>query len=129
MGASLAKKLILLLVLNALTGCDILRIQSFHFMDKSDTMSIDGIWFPTDLETQGVYFAEFKDRRFVSRSGYDKKIMAVGNYVVRSPTQVELVFKGEISKSIVTAKCHLKTPLNLYCLPSVGSPFNLAKKS
>lgn len=89
--------------------------------------ALNGRWVPTDEATRGVYVAEFRDGVFVSRSPTTQKPLAKGSYTIASDTQVDLKFVGAATKTAVEAKCERRTPTTMYCVPTIGSPFNLAR--
>lgn len=93
----------------------------------ADPNRIDGKWLPTDEGAKGVYVAEFRSGQFVSRSPKTNQPLAKGQYKVVSADSVELNFVGAATKTAVSAKCQRPTPSKLYCVPSIGSPFNLQK--
>ncbi|MEP0941279.1 MAG: hypothetical protein ABJH63_18225 [Rhizobiaceae bacterium] len=88
---------------------------------------LNGVWLPTDEAAKGVYEAEFKDGIFVSRSPTTNKNLAKGNYKVVSDKQVDLEFVGAATNTAVKAKCDRLTDSTMYCVPTVGSPFNLKR--
>ena len=90
-------------------------------------VAIDGTWIPTDEAAKGVYVATFKGGVFVSKSPSSGKILAKGSYTIPSSTKVALKFEGAATKTVVDADCDLRTATTLYCVPSIGSPFNLQK--
>ena len=89
--------------------------------------ALNGVWLPTDAAAQGVYEAEFKDGIFVSRSPSTSKPLAKGNYKVVSDKQVDLEFAGAATNTAVQAKCDRLTDDTMYCVPTIGSPFNLKR--
>lgn len=95
----------------------------------ADPNSLNGQWIPTDEAAKGVYVATFRDNVFVSKSPSDGKVLAKGNYTVQSESQVKLQFEGAATKTVVNADCQRPTPTTLYCVPSIGSPFNLQRQS
>jgi hypothetical protein len=88
---------------------------------------LNGVWLPTDDAAKGVYEAEFKDGIFVSRSPTTNKPLAKGNYKVVSDKQIDLEFVGAATNTAVQAKCDRLTEDTMYCVPTVGSPFNLKR--
>ena len=89
--------------------------------------ALNGVWLPTDAAAQGVYEAEFRDGIFVSRSPSTSKPLAKGNYKVVSDKQVDLEFFGAATNTAVQAKCDRLTDDTMYCVPTIGSPFNLKR--
>jgi len=88
---------------------------------------LNGTWLPTDAAAKGVYVAEFKDGVFVSRSPTTNKPLAQGKYVIASEKQVDLEFVGAATNTAVKAKCDRLSSDTMYCVPTVGSPFNLKR--
>ncbi len=88
---------------------------------------LNGTWLPTDEAAVGVYEAEFKDGVFISRSPSTSKPLAKGKYVVVSDKQVDLEFVGAATNTAVKAKCDRLSENTMYCVPTVGSPFNLKR--
>ena len=88
---------------------------------------LNGTWLPTDEAARGVYEAEFKDGVFVSRSPSTNKPLAKGNYKIVSEKQIDLEFVGAATNTAVKAKCDRLTEDTMYCVPTVGSPFNLKR--
>lgn len=89
--------------------------------------ALNGRWVPTDEATRGVYVAEFRDGVFVSRSPKTQKPLAKGSYSIASDTVVNLKFVGAATQTAVEAKCERRTSTTMYCVPTIGSPFNLAR--
>jgi len=87
---------------------------------------VSGQWIPTDEASKGIYVATFKDGNFISKSPKDGKILAKGSYTQQAE-KLMLKFVGAATGTVVNASCERKSPTALYCVPSVGSPFNLAK--
>jgi len=90
--------------------------------------NISGSWIPTDAAAKGVYVATFQDGSFISKSPKDGKILAKGTYTL-TEKNVALKFVGAATGTAVDASCDRKTATTLYCVPTVGSPFNLQKAS
>ncbi len=88
--------------------------------------ALNGQWMPTDEASRGVYVAEFRDGVFVSRSPGSDDALARGSYNVAGDN-VNLNFVGAVSKTEVNATCQRRTATTLYCVPTVGSPFNLQR--
>ncbi|MEP1207581.1 MAG: hypothetical protein ABJM29_03530 [Rhizobiaceae bacterium] len=88
---------------------------------------LNGTWLPTDEAAKGVYEAEFKNGVFISRSPSTNKSLAKGKYVVVSEKQVDLEFVGAATNTAVKAKCDRLTNNTMYCVPTIGSPFNLKR--
>lgn len=88
---------------------------------------LNGTWLPTDEAAIGVYEAEFKDGVFVSRSPSTSNPLAKGKYVVVSDKLVDLEFVGAATNTAVQAKCDRLTEDTMYCVPTIGSPFNLKR--
>ena len=112
-----------------LSGCQSTGPQLRPVSAKPDPLSINGRWFPTDASTRGIYVAEFKDGVFVSTSPSTQKPLAKGKYTVLSQTEIDLEFVGAATQTAVKAKCQRRTPTTLYCVPSLGSPFNLSRQT
>lgn len=93
----------------------------------TNTDGLNGQWIPTDEAAKGVYVATFRDNVFVSKSPTNGKILAKGSYTSASDTLVKLTFEGAATKTVVNADCQRTAPEKLYCVPSIGSPFNLQK--
>ena len=89
--------------------------------------ALNGKWLPTDEAARGVYEAEFKDGEFVSRNPNTNKPLAQGKYVIVSDKLVDLEFVGAATNTVVKAKCDRQTEDTMYCVPTVGSPFNLKR--
>ena len=87
---------------------------------------VAGNWIPTDEAAKGIYVATFKDGNFISKSPSDGKILAKGSYT-QTADKPKLKFVGAATGTAVDADCERKTPTTLHCVPSIGSPFNLAK--
>lgn len=90
-------------------------------------IGINGKWIPTDSAARGIYVAEFRDGVFVSRSTSTNKPLAKGSYKNLTEKSVDLNFVGAATKTAVQAKCERQTSSTLYCVPSLGSPFNLRR--
>ncbi len=88
---------------------------------------LNGNWLPTDEAARGVYVAEFRDGVFVSRSPTTDKPLAKGKYSIVSDKKIDLEFIGAATNTAVKASCDRLTPDTMYCVPSVGSPFNLKR--
>lgn len=88
---------------------------------------LNGKWLPTDAAARGVYEAEFRDGVFASRSPGNNKLLAKGSYRIISDKQIDLEFVGAATNTAVKAKCDRPTSNTMYCVPSVGSPFNLQR--
>ena len=88
---------------------------------------LNGTWLPTDEAAKGVYEAEFRDGEFVSRSPSSNKQLAIGKYVIVSDKVINLEFVGAATNTAVKAKCDRLTEDTMYCVPTVGSPFNLKR--
>ena len=88
---------------------------------------LNGTWLPTDEAARGVYEAEFKNGVFVSRSPSTNKPLAKGNYKIVSDKLIDLEFIGAATNTAVKAKCDRLTDNTMYCVPTVGSPFNLKR--
>ena len=88
--------------------------------------ALNGSWVPTDEASRGVYVAEFRDGVFVSRSPGSDDALARGSYNVAGDN-VNLNFVGAVSQTEVNATCQRRTATTLYCVPTVGSPFNLQR--
>lgn len=111
--------------------------QSGSFGNRSSTIAtsltptagaeLNGTWLPTDQAARGVYEAEFKDGIFVSRSPTTNKPLAKGNYKIVSDKVIDLEFVGAATNTAVKAKCDRLTENTMYCVPTVGSPFNLQR--
>ena len=93
----------------------------------TEPVGLNGTWIPTDEKAKGVYVATFRDSVFVSKSPKDQKVLAKGSYSIVSETAVKLQFEGAATKTVVNADCERKTTETLYCIPSIGSPFNLRR--
>lgn len=89
--------------------------------------TLNGTWLPTDAAARGVYEAEFRNGVFVSRSPSTNKPLARGSYRVVSDKLIDLQFVGAATNTSVEAKCNRQTADTMYCVPSVGSPFNLRR--
>lgn len=96
---------------------------------ETATNALNGQWIPTDEAAKGVYVATFRDNVFVSKSPSDGKILAKGSYRIEGESQVKLQFEGAATKTVVNADCQRPTPTTLYCVPSIGSPFNLQRQT
>ncbi len=94
---------------------------------QSAESTLNGTWLPTDAAARGVYEAEFRNGVFVSRSPSTNKPLARGSYRVVTDTQIDLQFVGAATNTSVEAKCTRQSPDTMYCVPSVGSPFNLRR--
>ncbi len=92
----------------------------------SANAALNGQWVPTDEASRGVYVAEFRDGVFVSRSPGSNDALARGSYNVAGDS-VNLNFVGAVSRTEVNATCQRRTATALYCVPTVGSPFNLQR--
>ena len=92
----------------------------------SANAALNGRWVPTDEASRGVYVAEFRDGVFVSRSPGSDDALARGSYTVAGDS-VDLNFVGAVSQTEVNATCQRRTATALYCVPTVGSPFNLQR--
>ena len=88
---------------------------------------LNGVWLPTDEAAKGVYEAEFNNGIFISHSPTTNKPLAKGNYKVVSEKQIDLEFVGAATNTAVQAKCDRLTTDTMYCVPTVGSPFNLKR--
>lgn len=122
-------KFALLAGLVLVAGCQTSGPQLRPITTPPNPLSINGTWIPTDANTRGIYVAEFKDGVFVSTSPSTQKPLAKGKYTVLSETLIDLEFVGAATQTAVQAKCERKTPQTLYCVPTLGSPFNLAKRA
>ena len=96
-------------------------------LKPNEGAALNGVWLPTDAAAKGVYEAEFKDGIFISRSPSTNKAVAKGNYKIISDKQVDLEFVGAATNTAVQAKCDRQTDDTMYCVPTVGSPFNLKR--
>ena len=103
--------------------------SSLRPVSKPNPLSVNGTWIPTDASTRGIYVAEFRDGVFVSTSPSTKKPLAKGKYTVLSQTEIDLEFVGAATQTAVKAKCERKTPETMYCVPTLGSPFNLSRQT
>ncbi len=88
---------------------------------------LNGTWLPTDEAAKGVYVADFRDGEFVSRSPSSDKQLAIGKYVIVSDKVINLEFVGAATNTAVKAKCDRLSEDTMYCVPTVGSPFNLKR--
>ncbi|NKB50832.1 MAG: hypothetical protein GKR97_01185 [Rhizobiaceae bacterium] len=88
---------------------------------------LNGTWLPTDEAAKGVYEADFKGGKFISRSPSGDKQLAIGKYVIVSEKVIDLEFVGAATNTAVKAKCDRLTDDTMYCVPTVGSPFNLKR--
>ncbi len=93
---------------------------------QSANAALNGQWLPSDEASRGVYVAEFRDGVFVSRSPGSDDALARGSYNVAGDS-VNLNFVGAVSQTEVNATCQRRTATTLYCVPTVGSPFNLQR--
>ena len=89
--------------------------------------ALNGKWLPTDAAARGVYEAEFRNGVFVSRSPESNKPLAKGSYRIISDKEFDLEFVGAATNTAVKAKCNRPTGDTMYCVPTVGSPFNLKR--
>ena len=114
-----------------LTACNSNNWRSNSGLESSLSPSagaeLNGTWLPTDDAAKGVYVAEFKNGVFVSRSPTTNKPLAKGNYKIVSDKAIDLEFVGAATNTAVKAKCDRPTSDTMYCVPTVGSPFNLKR--
>jgi hypothetical protein len=114
-----------------LTACNSNKSRSNSGLESSLSpgagAELNGTWLPTDAAAKGVYEAEFKNGVFISRSPSTDKPLAKGNYKIVSNKEIALEFVGAATNKVVRAKCDRQSTDTLYCVPTVGSPFNLKR--
>lgn len=92
----------------------------------TSTASINGKWVPTDENAAKVYYNEFRNGKFVSRSPDGAQTIAAGQYTVSQTGEISMNWYSEARKANASAKCTRLSNSELQCT-SGSSVFNLRK--
>ncbi len=91
-------------------------------------VGINGKWYPTDANARKVYYNEFRNGKFVSRSPDGKQTIAAGNYKTQENGDIKMDWYSEARKANASATCK-KLSLNEMQCSSGGSVFNLKRNA
>ncbi len=86
---------------------------------------ISGQW----VDSSGVGTATLQAGRFTNVANDTGNKLAEGNYVLRSPTTVDLNFRSLVRNTDVAATCLIVDQNQMNCTSSTGSQFSLTRRA
>ena len=87
---------------------------------------VNGRWEPTNEEARKIYYNEFRDGKFVSKSPDGTKTIAAGNYTADPSGSINLKWYSEARKANQSANCTMLNDAEMQCT-SGASVFNLRR--
>ncbi len=93
---------------------------------KADPTGINGKWVPTTAAAKSVYYNEFNNGKFVSRSPDGSKTIAAGSYKTLKSGNIQMNWYSEARKANASAVCRKLSATEMQCT-SGSSVFNLKK--
>lgn len=82
---------------------------------SANIAGINGKWVPSNPETRKIYYNEFRDGKFVSRSPDGSSSIAAGTYKLRDDGQIQMNWYSEARKANASAVCRKLTETELEC--------------
>ncbi len=89
-------------------------------------VGINGRWYPTDADARKVYYNEFRNGKFVSRSPDGAQTIAAGSYKTNANGDIQMDWYSEARKANASATCTQLSVNEMQCTSS-GSVFNLRR--
>ena len=94
--------------------------------EQPEVVGINGKWIPTDPAAQKVYYNEFRNGKFVSRSPDGSQTIAAGKYTTQTDGSIKMAWYSEARKTNASASCKKLSDSELQC-SSGDSVFNLRR--
>jgi len=85
----------------------------------------NGTWAATD----GVYTAIFQNGNFRATANDTGETISVGNYIVKSDTQLKISWQGAVSRTLNSAECIKPDTEQMNCVDQNGKSFGLRRTS
>ena len=95
-------------------------------VNTADIAGINGKWVPTSEAARKVYYNEFRNGKFRSKSPDGATTIASGNYKAASDGSIRMSWYSEARKAVSSASCRKLSDAEMQC-SSNGSVFNLRR--